>query len=75
MGTQVSEAAQALTKAVSSIPSYVERSAVLVVLAPPCVHKDTGRVCNLQSWRMRGWCRLEFVAARLAASEVRVMIV
>mmetsp|Transcript_8020 Transcript_8020/g.23944 ORF Transcript_8020/g.23944 Transcript_8020/m.23944 type:complete len:489 (-) Transcript_8020:922-2388(-) len=45
--------------AIVSIPAYVERTHYFVVLAPRAAHEDTGAVCDLESWRKRGWCRLE----------------
>ena len=52
------ELSAALTKAVESIPSYVERSALMLILVPTTAH--TGRIgdlCDLRSWRGRGWVR------------------
>ena len=49
------EASAELMDAVNSIPSYVERAALVLVLAPPCVHANTGKVCNYKTWRQRGW--------------------
>ena len=64
----------ALSQATSSLPSYVERSACVLVLAPSC-GSAPGGVRDYQSWRSRGWCRTELIAARLCVNPVRVMIV
>lgn len=45
--------------AIESIPFYLERASFLVVCAPESQHVDTGKRCDLESWRGRGWCRLE----------------
>eukprot|EP00972_Heterocapsa_arctica_P102314 15075152-Heterocapsa_arctica.AAC.1 len=42
-----------------SIPYYIERSTHFFVLAPPAEHFDQGVECNYDSWRQRGWCRME----------------
>ena len=45
-----------LSAAVESIPAYVERSALMLVLVPPCKHADrTGELVSKMSWRGRGW--------------------
>jgi len=46
--------------AINSIPAYVESCEFFMVLAPPLVHNDTGRVCDRLAWLTRGWCRGEF---------------
>eukprot|EP00913_Durusdinium_trenchii_P008436 g7922.t1 len=42
-------------KAVDSIPAYVERCNLFVILAPELFHRDTGMICNSTSWQLRGW--------------------
>ena len=65
--------------AINSIPAYVEHSTLILVLAPPCFHKDErdpsgqAAVCNTKSWRSRGWCRMEYVAAVLAKEAVPII--
>ena len=56
----------AMTRAVSSIPAYVERCSHFFVLAPPTTHEDTGATCDYGAWLGRGWCNLELVALLLA---------
>ena len=65
-----------LGEAVKSIAAYIERSALVIILAPNCEHgdlKDT--MCDMSSWRGRGWCRLELAGAVLARTNVRLMVV
>lgn len=57
-----------------ALPVYVERSALILVLAPVCEHCDTRMVCNFATWRTRGWCRMELLAAVLARTQVRVLV-
>lgn len=45
--------------AVESIPAFVERCDLFIVLAPELAHEDTGERCNYTSWLNRGWCRAE----------------
>jgi len=61
-------------KAVESIPAYVERSDVLLVVAPVCRHKDSGELCNYGSWRGRGWCRMELMCSILARRKIRTLV-
>mmetsp|Transcript_49973 Transcript_49973/g.142889 ORF Transcript_49973/g.142889 Transcript_49973/m.142889 type:complete len:680 (+) Transcript_49973:72-2111(+) len=70
-----SELAVNLGKAVSSIPSYLELTDLVLVLAPPARHANTGKICSFKSWRNRGWCRLEYAAATLATRDVRMLVV
>jgi len=58
-----------VTKAVQSIPGYVERCDVFVALTPELLNADTGSICNSASWRMRGWCQAEFLCRLLASSK------
>jgi len=46
-------------QAIESIPSYVQRSDHLCVLAPSLWHNDLPKVVNKASWQSRGWCRVE----------------
>ena len=66
----MAELIEGLKNAVDSIPSYIERSSMTWVLVPPVSHTDLeGAVCDFNSWRNRGWCRMEFGASKLAAGE------
>ena len=65
-----------LNAAVESIPAYVEQATLMIILTPPHEHHDRkGEIVSLQSWRSRGWCRLEFMAANLSRRQLRVMTV
>jgi len=48
-----------------------------VVLTPSVKHADReGDCCDFNSWRQRGWCRLEFVSSRLACrGDIPVMVI
>ena len=49
-----------LKRAVDSIPSYIERCAEMFILVPSVKHADrAGDVCDFNTWRQRGWCRME----------------
>jgi hypothetical protein len=65
---QVLRLIEQLKAAVESIPSYIEKSAMMWLLVPACKHHDIERgICDFNSWRKRGWCRME---ARLPAVEL-----
>lgn len=68
------ENANALAKAVDSIPAYVENSDLILILTPLATHQDRGDLCDYASWRSRGWCRMELWAALLARGGSTVMI-
>ena len=63
-----------LKRAVASIPAYIERTTLLLILVPVCMHVDRQDTCNLSTWRRRGWTRLELQAAMLTCGEVRIMV-
>ena len=60
--------------AVESIPAYIERVSLLLVLAPVCMHQDRQEACNFATWRRRGWCRLELQASLLKCGTLHVMV-
>jgi hypothetical protein len=66
-----------LAKAVASLPAYIEQSFLMLVLVPTGEHQERkGEVVDWCSWRGRGWCRLEFIAATLSRrKDMRVMVV
>ena len=67
---KMAELIEQLKGAVESIPSYIERSSQMWILVPPVKHADLDNaVCDFNSWRRRGWCRMEFAAAKLAVGE------
>ncbi|KAL3906352.1 MAG: hypothetical protein SGPRY_010581 [Prymnesium sp.] len=46
--------------AIDSIPWYIDHSLNFFVLVPAIPHSDLPDVvCDYQSWKERGWCRLE----------------
>ena len=45
-----------------SIPAYVEACDVFTIVCPVLMHKDTGKICDSQSYSSHGWCRLEMTA-------------
>merc|ERR1719180_337083 len=60
--------------AVNSIPAYIERSSLFLVLAPLCQHADDNtRYCNFASWRGRGWCRTELLTAFLCPARIQML--
>ena len=59
-----------LKAAVNSIPSYLARATMMWILVPPVKHESLeGAICDFNSWRKRGWCRLEFAASKLCAGD------
>ena len=64
-----------LGAAVDSIPAYVERCTMMWVLVPPVEHADFAGVCDFNSWRSRGWCRMEYVASFLAREDIPLMVI
>ena len=65
-----------LCEATKSIPAYLERTAMVIILVPLTEHVDRpGELCDFANWRGRGWCRLELAGAVLARTNVRLMIV
>ncbi|CAK9114348.1 Ankyrin-2 (ANK-2) (Ankyrin-B) (Brain ankyrin) (Non-erythroid ankyrin), partial [Durusdinium trenchii] len=54
-------------KAIQSIPGYVERCHLFVILAPELFHHDTGLICNCTSWQSRGWCISELLCQQLSS--------
>jgi len=47
-------------RAIDSIPFYVDHSTCFLAIVPTVEHKDLkGTYCTYNSWRERGWCRLE----------------
>lgn len=65
-----------LKDGVTSLPAYIERSSIVIVLVLATEHTcRRGEVCDFGSWRGRGWCRLELAAAQLSRMEPRLMVV
>jgi len=66
-----------LKAAVNSIPSYLARSTMMWILVPPVKHESLeGAICDYNSWRRRGWYRLELAASKLCAGDdMPVMVI
>jgi len=45
--------------AIDSIGNYAALSKHFIVVAPETIHCNTGDLCDSQTYRGRGWCRLE----------------
>merc|ERR1711871_135048 len=54
------------SKAIRSIPAYVERSDFILILVPSLYHSDRKVPTCYRTWRRRGWCLLELYAAAMA---------
>ena len=48
------EAPDGMLDAVQSLPSYVQRSTMFVILVPPLLHSDLGTPCDFSTWLKRG---------------------
>lgn len=48
--------------AVSSLPVYSSIADAFVIVAPTARHKNSGKVCNADTYSLRGWCRAEMLA-------------
>ncbi len=71
-----SDDSKLLALAVQSLPAYVERCCMMLVLVPTDEHRDRAEeVVDWCSWRGRGWCRLEFMSATLCRHPLPVMVV
>ena len=65
---------QTKAKAIESIPAYIERTTLIVVLAPVCAHQNRNTACCLATWRRRGWCRTELQAASLKCGPIKMVV-
>ena len=71
---RVAELSKGLKEAVRSLPAYVEASSLMIVLAPTVQHRHIPQaMCDLRSWRNRGWCRLELAAAYLSRRNIETL--
>ena len=57
-----------MVEAINSLPSYMQRSTMFVVLAPVCTHVDRECHCEFGTWSARGWCNVEWLASVLTPS-------
>ena len=69
------EGLQILKDAVNSIPAYLERSELVMVIAPPLAHLERkNEICDARNWLQRGWCTLERVSQHLTTAGPIVML-
>jgi hypothetical protein len=62
-----SDDSKLLALAVQSLPAYVEKCCMMLVLVPTDEHRDrTEEIVDWCSWRRRGWCRLEVTHENLS---------
>lgn len=60
---------------INLIPEFVQRCSLFVVLVPPSQHMNTGNEVDIETWRGRGWCRLEALANELSTSPSPLLVV
>lgn len=60
------------TKAVDSIPAYIQRCTHFVILSPCLMHDDLqDQYCSKSTWNRRGWCRAELSCWALSENKSR----
>ena len=64
-----------MLRAINSVPAYIRRSAIMLVLAPVVQHAEDGTDCQFSSWQNRGWCRLEAVVGSLVGRKNYMILV
>lgn len=57
------------SKAIRSIPAYVERCDFVMILAPTGYHSDRKVSTCYRTWRRRGWCLLELFASMMSRDQ------
>ena len=57
------------SRAIRSIPAYVERCDFVMILAPSCYHTDRKVPTCYRTWRRRGWCLLELFASMMSRDQ------
>jgi hypothetical protein len=45
--------------AINSLSAYASAAHAFVIVAPSVVHADTGKMCNVETYNRRMWCRAE----------------
>merc|ERR1712196_692050 len=63
LSQELQDVTDQMKDAIESIPSYIHRSSLFLILVPVCVHKERKVTTCFNTWRRRGWCRLEMLAA------------
>lgn len=61
--------------AIKSIPSYIQACEAFVVVCPTLTHRITGQTCDFNSWKSRGWCRIEQLVRLLTARQANSVLV
>eukprot|EP00398_MALV-I-01_sp_L67-1_P000299 gene299-47_t len=64
-----------MLKAINSVPAYVRRAAIMMVLAPVVQHAENDTDCEFGTWFERGWCRLEACVGALVSSTNYMILV
>jgi hypothetical protein len=74
--SHIEAVATLLSRSVESLPAYIELSRMMLVLSPLTEHQDRkDEIVDWASWRQRGWCRLELLAAKLSRNDTQVLVV
>ena len=60
--------------AINSVPAYVKRCAIMIVLAPVVPHGELAEDCDFRSWVQRGWCRLESAIKTMCDSQRHLIV-
>ena len=66
---------EAQRKAIGSIPAYVDRCDIFVVLCPLMKHATTHSTLHYDSWAERGWCRTEAMTRNLSVKNGCVLFI
>jgi len=65
-----------VAKAVASFPAYAQASRFFIVVAPSICHVDANdRLLTYETWKGRGWCRVERAARALSDGDMRMILV
>ncbi|CAE7205622.1 ASPH, partial [Symbiodinium microadriaticum] len=59
--------------AIDSIPTYIARCELFVILCSEAEHVERGLGTDLSTWAERGWCRIERMARELSAGNTTMI--
>lgn len=59
--------------AIDSIPTYIARCELFVILCSEAEHVERGLGTDLSTWAERGWCRIECMARELSAGNTTMI--